>query len=240
MNKTKIIAHRGASHEAPENTLVSIKRAIDLNFDYIDLEIDVHLSSDHVPVVIHDHTVERTTTSKLNRKISEMTLAEIKLLDAGGWHHESYTGEQVPTLKEVLELDFNGCGLMIELKRSPFNPDQVASKIMEVVSAAKPLRRLIFGSFEPELLRAIHLINPKLDLIYIVEEKELINQFNCNHMAVCEKLLTPDLIQELLDRKKEIWSFTVDCPTRAAELKAFGVHGIITNNPREIKKINKD
>lgn len=240
MHNTKIIAHRGASKEAPENTLASIKKAIDLNFDYIDLEIDVHLSSDHVPVVMHDHTVERTTSLKSDRKITEMTLAEIKQLDAGSWHHEDFKGEPVPTLQEVLALDFNKCGLMIELKASPFSPHQVATKIMEVIDASNPPKRLIFGSFEPALLKAIRMINPKMELIYIVEEKELIHSFDCKYVAVCEKLLNPALIKELLERKKVIWSFTVDCPERAVELRASGIHGIITNNPREIKKIIKD
>ena len=78
MQKTKIIAHRGASYETPENTLSAIKKAISLKVDWI--EIDVHLSKDLVPIVIHDDTVQRTTSSKVKHRITDLTLEEIKQL----------------------------------------------------------------------------------------------------------------------------------------------------------------
>src|SRR5262249_37166430 len=131
MKKTKIIAHRGASHESPENTLSSISKAIDLSVDCI--EIDVRLSKDLVPVVIHDDTVERTNSPPLKRPISEMTLKEIKQLDAGSWYHSSFKNEPIPTLEEVLALDFKNCDLLIEVKRSIHPDSLVAERIFEAL-----------------------------------------------------------------------------------------------------------
>ena len=150
VQKTKVIAHRGASHESPENTLASIRRAIDLNVDCI--EIDVHLSKDHVPVVIHDDTVERTTSSKEKLRITDLTLQEIKKLDAGSWYNPSFKDENIPTLKEVLELDFKGCNLMIEMKKSPFPAPLVAEKNLKDHRRSKTFQSFNFGKLRAGLI----------------------------------------------------------------------------------------
>lgn len=236
MQKTKIIAHRGASNETPENTLAAIKTAIDLNVDCI--EIDVHLSKDHVPVVIHDETVERTTSSKKKQLISQMTLKEIKAFDAGSWYHSAFKNESIPTLKEILELDFKNSSLMIEIKKSPYIPHLVMEKIFKTIELAKPSHHIILGSFETDLLNTAKAIDPTLDLIYIVDKLSHLHQYQGQRLAIWEKLLSPQLIKQLKEENKEIWTFTIDSPKRAKELKApEGVAGIITNNPRLMKKI---
>ena len=112
---TKIFAHRGSKGTHPENTLASFKEAVRVGSDGI--ELDVHLTKDGHLVVIHDETVDRTTNG--TGEIRNLTLAEIKAMDAGGWFHNKYAGEKIPTLEEVLllltELGFNG-QLNIELK----------------------------------------------------------------------------------------------------------------------------
>lgn len=237
MHYTKIIAHRGASHESPENTLASIQKAIDIQADCI--EIDVHLSKDHVPVVIHDDTVERTTSSKKKQRITEMTLQEIKQLDAGSWYHSSFEGESIPSLKEVLSLDFKESSLMIEIKKSPYPAPLVAQKIIDVVDEIKFPNSLILGSFEPELLQAVYTINPLMDLIYIVEDETHINKFQGQRIAIDEKLLSPLLIKQLRNKNKEIWTFTIDTPQRAQELNIPGIAGIITNDPRLMRELHR-
>lgn len=235
LNRPKIIAHRGASHESPENTIASIKKAIDIKVDCI--EIDVHLSKDHVPVVFHDDTIERTTSGKEKQLITEMTLKELKQLDAGSWHPSSPKDESIPTLKEVLNLDFKGCGLMIEIKKSPYPAALVAKKILDVINEANPSNFVILGSFEPELLHATKEIKPEAKLIYIIDKASQIDHFQSHHVAIWEKLITPDLIEQLLKKNKEIWTFTVDSPKRAKEINTPGISGIITNNPRLMKEV---
>src|SRR5262245_13704174 len=104
-----LIAHRGASSEEPENTLASIRRAIELSVDWV--EIDVHLTRDLVPVVIHDSTTSRTTDSQKKLKIESSPLEILKQLDAGSWFHLRCKEERIPTLAEVLQLKFNHSSL---------------------------------------------------------------------------------------------------------------------------------
>src|SRR5438034_6344625 len=108
----KIIAHRGASHDAPENTLAAVHLAWQQNADAV--EIDVHLSKDGKLVVIHDATTKRTCG--VSHKVRELTLAELKSLDAGKWKGRQWVGETIPTLDEVLDIVPKGRGLVIEMK----------------------------------------------------------------------------------------------------------------------------
>jgi glycerophosphoryl diester phosphodiesterase len=116
MNKNnhhiRIIAHRGGANLAPENTLAAFRQAIDLGVDMI--EIDVHLSKDGHIMVIHDFTLDRTTTGK--GKIADMTLKQIRKYDAGVKFNEKFRGEKVPTLDETMELLNGKTGLLIEIK----------------------------------------------------------------------------------------------------------------------------
>ncbi len=107
-----VIAHRGNSSEAPENTLAAINEAFALGADMV--EVDVHLSRDGVPVVIHDETVDRTTNG--TGLVSGMTLAELKALDAGSWVSPRYAGERIPTLGEALQAAKGKGRLLLDLK----------------------------------------------------------------------------------------------------------------------------
>ena len=129
----EIIAHRGASKESPENTLSAFQRAIELGSDYI--ELDVHLSKDGIPVVIHDTHLSRTTNHILNERVNDKTLKEIKALDAGLWFNEAYIGEKIPTLEEVLLLDRNKTGLMIEIKKSHSSCKKIVKAVGDLVAS---------------------------------------------------------------------------------------------------------
>ncbi|CAM5197818.1 Glycerophosphoryl diester phosphodiesterase OS=Ureibacillus acetophenoni OX=614649 GN=SAMN05877842_105182 PE=4 SV=1 [Ureibacillus acetophenoni] len=109
-----LIAHRGWSGIAPKNTLAAIKLALEENKINV-IEIDVHLSKDGIPVVIHDFILNRTTNGK--GRVIDYTKNELKVLDARGWFHSNYEGEQIPTLEEVFELVGTKKKLLIELKQ---------------------------------------------------------------------------------------------------------------------------
>ena len=117
-NKIMNIAHRGASGYAPENTLAAFDKAVEMQADYI--EIDVQLSKDDLPVVIHDDTLDRTTNGTGN--ISAYTLQELKSLDAGSWFDKKYAGEKIPSLNEVLEMYGEKINILIELKSPELYP----------------------------------------------------------------------------------------------------------------------
>ena len=131
----KVIAHRGASGYAPENTLASFQKAIELKANYV--ELDVHLSKDGEVVVIHDATLDRTTSG--TGKVNEYSLAELKMLNASKLNGENYRDEKIPTLDEALKLTKGNAILLIEIKADadskPY-PD-IEKKVLEIIQANK-------------------------------------------------------------------------------------------------------
>jgi len=189
-----IIAHRGASARAPENTLAAFQLAFELGADGI--ELDVTLTQDRVPVVIHDDTVDRTSNGA--GKVSAMTLDEIKRLDFGKWCGEKYRGEKIPTLAETLAAIPRDKLVNIELKtqmlrpwpasagklsRGQFTrialhillkmwePPQLEPAVVEVIEKTKSANRVIVSSFNPIALMRLRRLNPALPrgLLYFQE-----------------------------------------------------------------------
>ena len=115
------IAHRGASNYAPENTMASFQKAVDLGFDYI--ELDVRLSKDQELVVIHDEDVSRTTNGI--GAIGDYTVEELKKLDAGSWFSQDFNDERIPLLEEVLLKFGKKIGILIDVKSPETQPDMV-------------------------------------------------------------------------------------------------------------------
>src|SRR3954468_3765636 len=114
----KIVAHRGASGYAPENTIAAFDKAVEMNADYI--EIDVQRSQDGKLVVIHDQTVDRTTNGTGN--VKDLTFQQLNRLDAGSWKGIQFTGEKIPAFEEILDRYYGKIGILIELKSPELYP----------------------------------------------------------------------------------------------------------------------
>lgn len=168
---TKIFAHRGSKGTHPENTLASFKEAVRVGSDGI--ELDVHLTKDGYLVVIHDETVDRTTNG--TGEIRNLTLAEIKAMDAGSWFHNKYAGEKIPTLEEVLllltELGFNG-QLNIELKTDVIQYEGLVEKCLALQSAKDWPFAIVYSSFNPYTLVELKEANPSQEIGLLFESKE--------------------------------------------------------------------
>ena len=110
----RIIGHRGVAAYAPENTLEGLHTAADMGVEWV--EFDVKITKDHVPILFHDDTLERTTNGG-DRPVAECTYDEIRALEAGSWFGESFAGIKIPTLEEALEvLIEHDLGLNLEIK----------------------------------------------------------------------------------------------------------------------------
>lgn len=230
----ELIAHRGASCEEPENTLNSILRAIDIGVDFI--ELDVHLSMDHVPVVIHDHTLCRTTNAEKGRRVRRSILEYMKQLDAGSWFRGKKTEVQIPSLEEILKLPLGETGLMIELKEDIQH--DLSKAVVELLNRY-PVKKLILGSFSHITLEYLKTHYPQLPLIGIADQFEQIQIFQnlpIKHFAVDHQLIQGKYVSEKFNGSK-VWAFTVDDYHVAQRLIALGIEGIITNNPRAIKPL---
>ena len=168
---TKIFAHRGSKGTHPENTLASFKEAVRVGSDGI--ELDVHLTKDGHLVVIHDETVDRTTNG--TGEIRNLTLAEIKAMDAGSWFHNKYAGEKIPTLEEVLllltELGFNG-QLNIELKTDVIQYKGLVEKCLALQSTKDWPFAIVYSSFNPYTLVELKEANPSQEIGLLFESKE--------------------------------------------------------------------
>ncbi len=154
-----LIGHRGAKAVAPENTLASFRRAWEDGADVV--EMDVRLTADGAVVVIHDETVDRTTDG--HGVVAEMTLAELRRLDAGRWFSPAYAGERIPTLDEIIAWARGRVGLMVELKypRRQFRPDLVPP-VLEHLRAGGVEEDVAIISFEGAAIEQARAMAPHI------------------------------------------------------------------------------
>jgi len=208
----KIIGHRGASGYAPENTLLSFQKAIELGCDAI--ELDVRLSKDNRLVVIHDHKVNRTTNGK--GSVSKMTLAEIKELDCDG--------QKIPTLQEVI--DICNIDLQIELKVKG-TPLPVYNTIIE----NGILSRVLVTSFDTELLKEIKSLDSNIKTGFLFRRKT--RKSWEGYSAICPKssIVNKKIIDKAHGLGVEVYVYHVDNKKLAERLINWGVDGIGTDYP---------
>lgn len=232
----KVIAHRGVSIEAPENTLSAFAKAISIGADAI--EMDVHLTADGVPIIIHDGILGRTTDGAFLKKTTEVTLKEIKSLDAGIWFDVKFKGESIPTLDEVFQLVNNAVPLMVEIKKDNSSAEVIVDAVLKSLQNFKT--SVILGSFEPLIIEEILKKAPELPVIGIIEEADMLKKFRempVKHLAIWYPLLSSELIQQLHNEGIDVWAFTIDNPRLAHFLASIKIDGIITNNSREIQRV---
>lgn len=153
----KVVAHRGAANFGPENTLGAFEKATELGADYI--ELDVRQTRDGHFVIMHDDTVDRTTDG--TGAVADLTLADIRRLDAGAWHAPEHAGNRVPTLQEVIEALRGRAGLNLDFKAG--SPEALVS-ILREEEAVTPgfIEHTTFNSHTPELLRKVLELEPRL------------------------------------------------------------------------------
>jgi glycerophosphoryl diester phosphodiesterase len=153
-----IIAHRGASHHAPENTLPAIQKALNEKMEAI--EIDVRLTKDHTLVLMHDGTLDRTTNGEGN--VADTTWSNIRQLDAGAWFHSNFKDTHVPRLEDVLKLMKHSTKeLHIEIKRTnPYDP--IEQEVISLIHKYQMGEQVLLTSFQPESLMRCKQMAPQI------------------------------------------------------------------------------
>lgn len=231
-----VIAHRGVSFDAPENTLSSFRHAIDLGVDYI--ELDVHLTKDGIPVVLHDQVLSRTTEIPYPKVVSDLKLSQVETIDVGLWFHEDFKGEKIPTLDEVLELPLIRTGLMIEVKEGSASEEELAHAVTGALKGYVGINRKNFiyvGSVSPKILEHVKKNMPNLPTIAIVHDPEIIDQHLKNSpdiFAIHHSIATPTILEKFKEHGKKVWVWTVDDLDALPDLIQSGIDGIITNRPK--------
>ena len=225
-----ITGHRGAAHDAPENTVAAFRKAVAAGADYG--ELDVQLSKDGHVVVAHDADLLRLVGS--NRKIRDMTLAELRRVDLGSAFSPEFRGEHVPTLEEIIDAVGSSIKILIEIKVYP--GDDLAALVAKTVDVIHRKRfgdRCIVISLSYEALQRVRQRDPALRLGYLVSGSiGDLSRLDVDALMVREPLAKPKLIAEARRRGKAVHAWTVDDPRQLARLWDRGVANVITNDPR--------
>jgi glycerophosphoryl diester phosphodiesterase len=234
-NHPLVFAHRGARADAPMNTLPAFELAVKQHADGI--ELDVQRSKDGHAVIMHDYTVDSTTDG--SGRVSEMTLAELKALDAGSWYGEQFRGVRIPTLDEVFETVGQQLYVNVEIKSESADTDGVEQVAADVIRAHQMQGRVIVSSFNPLALQRFRAIVPEVAIGFLhapnmpTDTQALLQQLNLLHEArhPHESQVDEAYMSWARAQGYRVHTWTVNDPARALELRDLGVDGIITDQP---------
>ncbi len=241
-----IYGHRGASAYAPENTLAAFRLALNQGADGV--ELDVTLSADEIPVVIHDDTVDRTTDG--TGRVDRLTLAELKRLDASapGRFGNEFAGERIPSLDEVFLALPKFALINVELKRDTSPGRQLAAEVVALVRAYGLGARVWFSSFFYDNLRRIKQLAPNLPvgLLYAPDDPlRMLWAWLCPGVQAQAHHPYYRLAQSLTLRwwrwrgyRVNVW--TVNAEPDLRRVMELGVNGIITNYPDVAVRVRRD
>ncbi|MDD6036965.1 MAG: glycerophosphodiester phosphodiesterase family protein [Lachnospiraceae bacterium] len=228
-----ITAHRGASGAAPENTMAAIELAVEEGADYT--EIDVRLTADGVPVLLHDKALFRTT--RVLKNVDEVTYEELSGYDAGYGYSAEYAGERVPALRDVFERFGGKIGFNIELKNN--NDKVLVQTVTELIEEYGLEESCIITSASYIQLIWVKEINRELKTGYILSmvygdfyESEAADFFSIHSGYVSEQV-----VKQAHSLGKEIHVWTVNRENELKRMKAIGVDNIITDNPAYAREI---
>ncbi|MCC7451414.1 MAG: glycerophosphodiester phosphodiesterase [Anaerolineae bacterium] len=232
-----VLAHRGAKHDAPENTAAAFTLARQMGADGV--ELDTSLTRDGVPVVIHDLTLDKTTDG--HGLVRSYDLKTIKTLDAGSHLDPKFKGEPIPTLDEAFEAIGPDLIVNVELKVEPrqLGSDGLEQAALNVIRRHNAARRVIVSSFNPLALRRFAALAPDIPIGYLYEEHEpsflrdgwlmLGARFEALHPH--HPMIDAGFMRWAKARGYRVNTWTVDEPDRVRELRDLGVDAIISNRP---------
>lgn len=242
-----LIAHRGASLLAPENTLSAIQKAIELKADFV--EIDVQMTKDNYIIAIHDENIKRTTTGK--GQVQNLVLPQIRLYDAGSWFSKDFSFEKIPTLDEVLNtIRGKEISLIIEVKNVDNKYPNIEKIIVDIVKRSQVNNTILYKSFSPEVLTRFKSLDDR-ELIYAtLGEISFLNitiddwlrtgsLFDIDYVKyyqVHKYFITNSLIKKAHGQKKKVIVWDVNSVSDYLKYKKMGIDLIETDNPL-LKKI---
>jgi glycerophosphoryl diester phosphodiesterase len=232
----EVIAHRGSSRDAPENTLSAFRKAIEVGADYA--ELDVQRTADGAVVVLHDEDLLRV--AKVNRKLADMTLAEIQAVDVGRRFGPEFAGERIPTLAETIALARDRIKLVIELKF--YGKDRgLAAQVAQMVHDEEFEEQCVVSSLNYDGLLAAKRANPRLKTAAIISAAVGdVSRMDVDVLMVHAPLLTDRLLRAARRRGKGVMVWTVDDPREAGRLVERGVHRILTNDPAALVRVRDE
>ena len=240
----RVVAHRGYSGIAPENTLSSARAAVQAGAT--GSEFDIRTTSDGHIVLLHDFKVDRTTNGKGD--IAKLPFAQVRKLDAGSWKDKKFAGEKIPTLAETLAVfKGTGCIPVIEIKVKG-----ISKQVVDAVRRADMLGEAAVIAFDGDVVREVREIEPKLPC-YWLWSKGLDGTFKQQADAIVREaakhktnmvdlhygMLSAEIVAELKRRGMKVWCWTVNDAVVMDALMRWGVEGITTDYPNKVIDLNK-
>ncbi len=243
-SNAEIIAHRGASFLAPENTRASALLAWKLKADAV--EVDVYLSKDKRIVVMHDSNTKRT--SGVSLKIAQTTAAELRKLDVGSFKNKKYAGEKIPFLEEIIATIPPKKKLYVEVKCGP----EIIPLLKQVIEQSGKKKQIVIISFNLEAVTQAKKVMPKIPAYWLLGTRrdkqtkkflphdpnwlQIAKERHIDGLDVHNAGVTPEFMKAVKEYKQDLFVWTVDDPREAKRLIALGVKGITTNRPAWLRK----
>ena len=226
--QTRITAHRGSSSGAPENTMAALEKAVEEMADRA--EIDVQETADGVIVLCHDTSLKRV--AGVNKKVSDLTLEQIKKLDVGSWFSSEYQGEQIPTLEEVMEYAKGKIDLNIEIKNLG-NSSGLPEKVIELVEKHEMQEQCVITSTNRFYLKRVKAVNSEIRTGYIISAAygNFYSDEFIDLISIRSSFVTERMIESAHEAGKAVHAWTVNGKVEMERLKQLGVDDMITDRP---------
>jgi len=230
-----IIGHRGAKAYAPENTLESIHTAADMGCKWV--ELDVKLTKDMVPIIMHDDDLDRTTNG--HGPVADINFADLCHLEAGSWFSESFSGIKIPTLEEAIEVILaRDLGVNLEIKPCAGREKDTAEAMLDQLSQFWDDRdRLLISSFSHVSLEtAAEMAGDWYRGLLLESEPmpnwaELADYLEVTTINIDGRTATREFIEDIMDTERPILAYTINDPQLALQLRQWGVDAMFTDDP---------
>lgn len=232
-----IFAHRGASRHAPENTFPAFKLAYEHGADGI--ETDVHLTKDNIPVLIHDETVKRTTVH--SGYIKDLTMAQLKEMDAGSWFSKKYTGTPIISLEEFLKwIEPTHLSLNIELKNNKIEYDHLEHIVYEMLDHFQMVERTTLSTFNKHSIKRMDMLDIEIAYLSSRWKWNLIRygkQLGADAVHIKHTLLSTRLIKQSREENMRVRVYTVNKMRQILKCFNYKCCGLFTDLPQKAIKL---
>jgi glycerophosphoryl diester phosphodiesterase len=238
-----LIAHRGASSVAPENTLIAFTKAKELGFKWV--EFDVMLTADDQVVVIHDEFLDRTTNG--NGRVEDINYNDLITLDAGSWFAPCFRDERVPSLIQVITL-LNTLNLSanVEIKAQLGKEEQTVKCVLSILNAYwnDATSHYLLSSFSLTVLNTIRVFDHRSPMGFLMDEwqddwRNNCDNLRCSSVNVNQAILTQENVTLIKSTQRLLLAYTVNQQDRALELFSWGVDAVFTDDIRKLSKERK-
>jgi glycerophosphoryl diester phosphodiesterase len=242
-----VIAHRGFSAEAPENTLVAVRAAIAAGADMV--EVDVTLTADGEVVVIHDDTLDRTTDG--SGPVADHTLEQLLRLDAGSWFARRFRGERIPTLAQVLDEVRGRILINVEIKPEAVGEEVeggIAERVVKLIEERDMRNQVIVSSFEPRALQQIDEIDPEIATASLYNEElhrdmdplAIVGAVGARTLNLSKDQVTPAIVERCRQNQVQVGVYTANRAREMRRLIRMDVDAIFTDRPDRLIEVLRE